>query len=52
MIKEKKGKIKNMEHLLVFYEFINFYDVIQVIILFKQFIFYLIKYVVYSFYIY
>ena len=24
LIKEKKGKIKNMEYLLVFYEFINF----------------------------
>ena len=35
MIKEEKGKIKNMEYLLVFYEFINFYDLIQVIILFK-----------------
>ena len=28
MIKEKKGKIKNMEYCLVFYEFINFDDLI------------------------
>ena len=31
MIKEKKGKIKNMEY----QEFMIFYDLIQVIILFK-----------------